>query len=142
MYKIQTDKKFLSRYAIAMTDNQTCIKKIQQYLLINKGKAAGIAANQLFMKNRVFGIWYDNKILVFENPRIISEEGNQKSIEGCLSIKNGRKQYAIDRPEYITIESDNEKTITFKDYYATVIKHEMDHLEGKLISDKGELWGK
>lgn len=142
MFRVNTDTKFLGRYAISMADNTTCIRKIQQYLLMNKGKAAGIAANQLFMKNRVFGIWYDNKILVFENPRIISEEGTQKSIEGCLSIKNGKKQYTIDRPTTITIESDNQDAMTFTDYYATVIRHEMDHLEGRLISDEGELWGK
>tara|TARA_B100001094_G_scaffold296961_1_gene319584 strand:+ start:2720 stop:3148 length:429 start_codon:yes stop_codon:yes gene_type:complete len=139
MFKVQTNKDVLSNNSIASTDNSHCISKIKTYLIVNKNKAIGIAANQLFMNNRVFGMWYDNKIVVFENPRITYYNGKQSSIEGCMSIKNGKTKYVINRPLEITIESDNQEEITFKDYYATVVAHEMDHLSGKLISDDGAL---
>ena len=51
-----------------------------------------------------------------------------------MSIKNGKKMYHLKRPRQVVID-DGREHHTFKDYYATVVCHEMDHLDGKLISD-------
>ena len=134
--RVQTDKTKLHDKCVEREDNSKCIAKIRQYLIINKGKAVGIAANQLFMNNRVFGMWYENKIMIFENPTIISysSEFMQDSTEGCMSIKNGKKPYHLKRPMYLVV-NDGKKNHMFEKYYATVICHEMDHLDGKLIND-------
>ena len=134
--RVQTDKTKLHTKCVEYEDNSKCIAKIRQYLIINKGKAVGIAANQLFMNNRVFGIWYNNKIMIFKNPQIIAYSGDdlQDSTEGCMSIKGGKKLHHLKRPRQVVIKN-GEEEYTFNDYYATVICHEMDHLNGKLISD-------
>ena len=136
-FRINTDRKFLNKETIKRTDNINCVKKVMSYLALNKGIAVGIAANQLFMNNRVFGINYNGKIMVFVNPEIIAHEGNQDSTEGCMSIKNGTKHYHVKRPMSITIKDEVNGEQTFHEYYATVIAHEFDHLEGLLISNTG-----
>ena len=143
MFRVQTNKTYLHKRCEIQTDilrNRECINKIRTYLTVNKNKAIGIAANQLFMTNRIFGIRYggiqNSKIRTFINPRIISQNGEQISSEGCMSIKAGKKHYHVKRPESITIQPDNmDNPETFEGYYATVIAHEMDHLNGILISD-------
>ena len=134
--KVQRDKKVLNKKCISYDDNSRCINRIKSFLLIYKNKAVGVAANQLFMKNRVFGIWYKGKIMIFENPVIISytSEALIDSDEGCLSIKGGKKVYPVKRPQTVVIKDDINGEQTFSNYYSTVICHEMDHLEGKLIS--------
>ena len=135
--KVQTDKKVLSNKCIVFEDNTNCIKRIKSFLLIYKNRAVGVAANQLFMKNRVFGIWYEGKIMIFENPEIISYSSDAliDSDEGCLSIKGGKKIFPVKRPQTVVIKDDINGKQTFNNYYSTVICHEMDHLNGKLISD-------
>ena len=137
--RVQTDKDILHNQCVVYEDNKKCISKIRQYLIINKGKAVGIAANQLFMKNRVFGIWYDNKMMIFVNPEIVRYSGDslQDSTEGCMSIKGGKKHYHLKRPTIVVLKSEGREELTLTDYYATVICHEMDHLNGVLISDGG-----
>lgn len=135
--KVQTDKKVLRNKCIVFDDNSRCIDRIKSFLLIYRDRAVGVAANQLFMKNRVFGIWFKDKIMIFENPEIISYSSDslQDSDEGCLSIKGGKKIFPIKRPQTVVIKDDINGEQTFNNYYSTVICHEMDHLNGKLISD-------
>ena len=63
--------------------------------------------------------------------------GIQDSTEGCMSIKGGKKHYHLKRPTIVVLKSEGREELTFTDYYATVICHEMDHLNGVLISDGG-----
>ena len=134
-FRVQTKSKYLHKPCIEREDNSSGISKVKAYLMMNKKKAVGIAANQLFLNNRVFGIWFQDHLLIFENPVVEKIKGVQESVEGCMSIKDGKMYYKKIRPTEVTISSKNHNTMTFKDYYATVILHEMDHLDGVLISD-------
>ncbi len=78
-----------------------------------------------------------NPMVIF-NPEIIaaSEETNFYE-EGCLSVP---EYFAdVERPLTCTVRylsKDNEqKELECTDFLATVIQHEMDHLEGKMFID-------
>ena len=76
---------------------------------------------------------------IFINPVIIDEKGDEWSFEeGCLSIPNIRE--GVLRQKQITIqyhdENFNKHTDSFDGLLARVIKHEYDHIEGVLFTDK------
>ena len=117
-------------------------KKIQTYLLTNRD-AIAIASNQLFCKERVFGMWYEEKIRIFVEPRIrydymadhhnYEEEDVSKELEGCMSISNGRKKYLVERRDLIYVDDALNGLQKYQGYDARVIQHEIDHLEGITI---------
>lgn len=78
------------------------------------------------------------KPLVLVNPMIIHKEGEQDSLEGCLSIP-GRSGW-VKRPEKVVAEYQDLKgefhTIEEDGFFATVLCHEIDHLDGVLYIDK------
>jgi len=98
----------------------------------------GLSANQAGLGWRMFIANNNNKFYVIFNPRIIkcSEE---KSVleEGCLSVPNTILQ--ISRPEVITLEAEDKKGKKIKirafGILARIFQHEIDHLDGKLITD-------
>jgi peptide deformylase len=75
------------------------------------------------------------------NPEILSSEGEQMSAEGCLSVPD--LTYETERPKSMTVRGlnrDGERIeVTAEGYSAIVLSHEMDHLNGILISDIGTL---
>ncbi len=76
---------------------------------------------------------------IFVNPKIsVVKNELQGFWEGCLSIP-GLKGY-VERPSSIKInyldETGNEKIMEASGFLATVIQHELDHLDGVLYIDK------
>ena len=98
----------------------------------------GLAAPQVGILRRVVIIEWEEKLYELINPFIISEEGTQRCKEACLSVPG--KQGEIDRPMHVTIEAmdRNGDTFTLKgeEYLASVICHELDHLDGILYLQK------
>lgn len=83
----------------------------------------------------------DWKYYVFINPRIIKMSRKKISgTEGCLSVPG--KFGEVMRYEKITIEAcdENAKKITrgASKFFARVIQHELDHLDGILFIDKAK----
>ena len=97
----------------------------------------GIAAIQIGFPVRVC-IANDHVII---NPKI-KKLGSipQASDEGCLSLPNTivrvKRKHSIEL-EYLD-ENLNLKRQTFRKYDAVVVQHELDHLNGKLIIDRGK----
>ena len=59
-------------------------------------------------------------------------------MEGCLSLPNyygTLKRSAVVKLKY-TDENGSEKVEEFKDFYAQIVLHEIDHLNGKLFIDR------
>jgi len=117
----------------------------------------GLAAPQVGKSIRLFIAKpkVNSKILVFINPRIIdkkppvvSKKGQKhKKLEGCLSLKDVWGE--VERSPQITLEYMNEKGKTYKKtftgFLATIIQHEIDHLEGvlfpkRVLEQKGTLY--
>lgn len=86
---------------------------------------------------------------VMVNPQIIKNSNEYSTNwEGCLSINFGDLFGKVTRPKEIEVEYQNldgeRKTLKANDYFAHVIQHEIDHLNGilfiKYISDPAELY--
>ena len=105
-----------------------------------KYNGVGLAAPQVGVLKRVVVIDIDdgNGPLVFINPEIIKEKGEQEVEEGCLSFPN---QFAkIIRPAEVTVKAldrdGKEFKLKAKELLAQAISHEVDHLNGVLFVDK------
>lgn len=77
-------------------------------------------------------------LVVLANPRIVKGEGEQVDEEGCLSV---REYYAnVKRFEKVWVEaqdiSGNPLEFMAEGFYARVIQHELDHLNGTLFIDR------
>ena len=77
---------------------------------------------------------------VFINPEILEKEGEQDSMEGCLSVP-GYIGHVV-RPEKVRIQGlDAEgemQDLVFDGFAATCICHEYDHLDGILYTDRSD----
>lgn len=75
--------------------------------------------------------------IAFINPDITSKS-KQMTVEkeGCLSV--GEKEVAVPRHEKIIVEYQDEigkkRKLKARGYLARIIQHEIDHLEGRLIT--------
>ncbi len=72
------------------------------------------------------------------NPEIVSRSDTLRSHEeGCLSLPDVRVE--IERPDRITVRyldrDGTQQEIEAEGFLATVIQHEVDHLDGRLIID-------
>lgn len=102
---------------------------------VKKLDALGLAANQIGVMQRIMVVI--DEIMV--NPKIIEAENWTFSKEACLSLPN--EQYFVSRDEivkvnYIDIQGKSH-TKTLKGMKSIVFQHELDHLNGILISTIG-----
>ena len=99
----------------------------------------GLAAPQVGIMRRMFVAEPEpERVYVMVDPEIVSLEGEQESVEGCLSVPD--RAGTVMRPEKIVIRGKDrygkEKEYTFEGFDAVVMCHEFDHLEGILYTDK------
>jgi len=97
----------------------------------------GLAAPQIGMSRQLIVVDTGESIIKLANPQIIQAKGNDKMVEGCLSIPGADVE--VKRRYKITLKGLNEKGKTIeikaKGLSARVLQHEIDHLKGKLIID-------
>lgn len=139
---------------------KTTIDEMVETMLAQKEpEGVGLAANQVGLPLNLFVARFGTKktdfVRIFINAEILShseemqpEKTNKKSpLEGCLS----KPDYygVVKRWQKIKIKFQNEngeaKTEEFEGFPATVIQHEIDHLEGKIfieriLEQKGKLY--
>jgi peptide deformylase len=103
---------------------------------------AGLAANQIGVCLRVVAIditdnGEEKKSLILVNPEIINKEGSQIHEEGCLSVRDLTANVERYRKLQIRAQDLDGKTWEFpaEDFFARVIQHELDHLNGVLFID-------
>lgn len=92
----------------------------------------GLAGNQVGTLRRVVVIDIGDGLIELVNPEIIKAEGEQETVEGCLSCPG---EYGITRrPKYVVVKAQDrfgeEFTIEGEDLLAKAFCHEIDHLEG------------
>lgn len=106
---------------------------------MHKYDGVGLAAVQVGILKRIIVIdLYDEKpILKIINPVITRTKGKQEVDEGCLSFPN--KYVKVIRPEEVTVEGLDENgkkiKITGTGLLAQAISHEVDHLNGIVLTD-------
>lgn len=105
----------------------------------NTPNSVGLAANQIGYNKRIFCINFSGDIRSFINPIITEVKGFGLSREGCLSLPG--KEYIRPRHNEISVvyqtplgKTESRKLIGRA---AEVFQHELDHLDGLLLSDIG-----
>lgn len=97
----------------------------------------GLAAPQIGINKQIFVVDLPDFPHVFVDPKIIKAEGREIQEEGCLSFPGITFQVA--RPKKIWVdyidENNNSRHLECEGFYARVIAHETDHLNGKLLAD-------
>jgi len=121
-------------------------------------KGVGLAGPQIGYSLRIFITkpTENADISVFINPSYAKPIDSEKTkpmtddegkLEGCLSVPH--VWGSVKRYQQVTLTYQNESgvktTKTFKGFMAVIIQHEMDHLEGKLftqrvLEQKGKLY--
>jgi peptide deformylase len=122
---------------------KSLIKDLKDTLRAQKDpEGVGLAAPQLGKSLQVFIMLGKDGLKTVINPKVvkIAKENNKEpeAMEGCLSIPH---YYGpLERPKTISIKYLNEKgkeiQETFKDFDAQIVQHEIDHLKGKLFTDR------
>jgi peptide deformylase len=100
----------------------------------------GLAAPQAGILKRIFVCCPSMKRgeeFVMVNPRIESSSGEAVDAEGCLSLPGISADITRATTLELTYQNryGNLCRTTAKDFFARVIQHEMDHLNGKLLID-------
>ena len=105
---------------------------------MRKNNGVGIAAVQVGVLKRAVIVEPNNMFLELINPEIVSIDGEDIDVEGCLSVS--KKQGLVKRPMTVTVKAQDrygyDFTITGEKYLARVLCHEIDHLDGILFVDK------
>ncbi|NQU77526.1 peptide deformylase [Candidatus Falkowbacteria bacterium] len=125
---------------IDKVDDETGDLVTEMKRLMREGDGVGLAGPQAGVSKRIFIIdASDGKgVRVFINPKICKKKGKQVGEEGCLSLPG--LEVEIKRAKSLECEFlDNkgkEQKLKVSDLLATIIQHEIDHLDGKLLVDK------
>jgi len=125
------------------------IEKLQKivdemYDTMEEHKGVGISAIQIGYPYRMFLAGELPNPELFMNPKVLERSPFFKSdFEGCLSLPNCMVK--VKRPSHITLEYTTAREgkfvkikRKFKGFDARVIQHELDHLNGFLITDRGK----
>ena len=106
---------------------------------MHEANGVGLAAPQIALSIRLFVAEYeDHKVAVF-NPEIVKAEGEETGTEGCLSIP-GYVGENIRRATKILVKGQDLRgkpiRIPAEGWFARVLQHEIDHLDGVLFLDR------
>ena len=100
-------------------------------------RGVGLAAPQIGVFRRLIVANLSDAVYVMYNPEIIKKSGTQMSDEGCLSIPD--RHVHVTRAKDIKVRFHGANgvrgTRKFKGMDAAIIQHEIDHLNGVLITD-------
>ena len=104
-------------------------------------QGVGLAAPQVGVMRRMFVAEpVPEDVYYMINPEMLEQDGEQEGEEGCLSVPD--LEGVVIRPQHIKIKAqdlDGEwQEYEFDDFYARVMCHEYDHLDGILYTDKAE----
>lgn len=98
----------------------------------------GLAGPQIGLLEKICVIEHEKTKYTLINPEITEHSGSEVMEEGCLSIPE--TLVPVDRPTHIYVKAQDVKgkIIEFREsgFLARIIQHEIDHLNGVLITDK------
>ena len=118
-------------------------KRLEQLLddmadTMYEADGAGLAAPQVGILKRCVVIDVGEGLIELVNPEILSAEGTQMCIEGCLSVPGRRGR--VERPEKVIVHAQDRKgrhiELEGDGFLANAICHELDHLDGVIYVDK------
>ncbi|MDR3728313.1 MAG: peptide deformylase [Oscillospiraceae bacterium] len=103
---------------------------------LREANGAGLAAPQVGVLRRVCIVIDENdKIIELINPVIVSQEGEQTGLEGCLSGPG--KWGVVTRPNRVKVQAQDRNGVLFvregEGLTARAFCHEIEHLDGHLF---------
>ena len=117
------------------------VERMQRRLAAAQG--AGLAATQVGLLRRVFvyRVDPDGPVETLVNPRITARsQETELFAEGCLSFL--AVTVAVRRPAAVRVAGSDidgrERTIEAEGFEASLLQHELDHLDGILTLDRAE----
>ena len=113
----------------------------RMFEIMYASRGVGLAASQAGVTVRMFvasPTFEEDDRRVLINPEIIATEGLQEEEEGCLSLPGIaiRMRRSLQVTVRATDLSGNVVEETVDDLAARVYQHEMDHLDGVLLTDR------
>ena len=133
---IVTDKKILHQISLPTTREEIerldLIKRLREATKTAWTKGAGLAAIQIGIPLRFAWYIFQGKERVLFNPKILKSWGEYIEKEGCLSIPN--IWFVIERAYTIKYVSNGKKK-KVSGFEARLIQHEIDHMNGILLTD-------
>jgi len=110
---------------------------------MHRAPGIGLAAPQVNVSRRLITVDLSvgesaGELIVLINPEIVKQEGEAVLEEGCLSVPDIREKVA--RPYRVSVRGldleGREVEVEGEDMLARVFCHEIDHLDGKLFTDR------
>lgn len=104
-----------------------------------RAPGVGLAANQVGVLERIIvADPGEGPAVALINPRILSAQGSEVDVEGCLSIP-GVTGY-VERAQRVKVAGLDERgrsvVIEAEGFLARILQHEIDHLDGVLFIDR------
>ena len=117
----------------------TLLDDMKETLFESNG--VGLAAPQIGILRRVALVLDpEDNVIELINPTIVSAEGEQTGLEGCLSVPG--KYGVVTRPMYVTVRAQDRNGNTFEvsgeEITARCFCHELEHLDGHLFVEHAE----
>jgi peptide deformylase len=111
-------------------DPAELVRAMTKIMIENNG--IGLAAPQVNVLKRLFIMGNDQRFYVCINPEIVSYEGEERDLEGCLSFPDlwmrvKRHQSVVVKYQTISGEVTEAR---FEGLIGRVFQHELDHLDG------------
>jgi peptide deformylase len=99
---------------------------------------AGLAAPQVGIGLRILVAHYDGRTYQLADPEIVRMQGEEMGREGCLSIPGILCD--VRRATHVVLRARNRKNrgveVRARGWFARILQHEVDHLDGILITDR------
>lgn len=145
----QTGDDILRKKSKEVTEINDKTKQLIEDMIetMNTDGGCGIAAVQVGVLKNIIVVKpeEDGETFVYINPKLeyVGEEKND-SIEGCLSVEG--KRGIVERYNKVILTAKdinmNDIKLEANDFFARVLQHEVDHLNGVLYTDlvKGKLY--
>ena len=137
---LKGDHPKLRRQAMKVRRVDDSIRKILDQMIgvVVRESALGLAAPQVGIPLKIIFVQLENAVLPLINPKVVKKSKDLKThVEGCLSLP--RQSWAVPRSEWIIVKGRNYKgnkvRFDFEGLDAAIVQHELDHLDGKLLSD-------
>ncbi len=118
------------------------IRKLSEDMIetVKSAGGVGLAAPQVGVSLRVIVVNLEPEPFTLVNPSLVSFSGEDYDMEGCLSLPG--LYGTVKRHSRVTVKGLNLKgkkvTVEADGLLSRVLQHEIDHLEGILITDRAE----
>lgn len=138
---ITIENPILRQKAKKVTRFDATLKRLVEDMFetLHTARGVGLAAPQIAVSLRVLVAEYEERKEVLINPEIVKATGEEIGPEGCLSIP-GYVGENIRRAAKVVVKgrdvNGKEIRVRADGWFARILQHEIDHLDGMLYIDR------